>query len=503
MIQQSQFSNNQRHPVCGNRAGVCVTMAIAFTALLWISTLVAKAAESRAPNVLFVMADDLRVEVGSFGSAAITPNLDRLARRGVQFDRAYCQQALCNPSRSSMLTGQRPDSLKLWHNSLHFRDRNPDVITLPQWFKQHGYTTRCAGKIFHNWHTKVKGDPGSWSSPEFLHYANHGDDKPLVQGEVPPDHAKAPKCECRDVPDDAYYDGRVASEAIRVIHEVKDRPFFLAVGFWKPHSPFNAPKKYWDLYDRAQLPPVDLRRPAGAPEIAFHDGRELRGTPPNLANFTSDQIAEIRHGYFAGISYLDAQLGRVLDALDQAGLTEKTIVVFIGDHGYHLGEHGLWAKTSNFELDARVPLLIAAPGVAQAGTRTNALAESLDLFPTLIELSGLPNPGGLAGVSLVPVLKDPKKSVQPGAFTQHPRPAYFDREPGGIPEAMGYSVRTERVRYTEWRDWKTGDVIARELYDALQDPSETKNLIESSMLKEARVEAEMLLRKQFPPQRRE
>lgn len=148
-------------------------------------------------------------------------------------------------------------------------------------------------------------------------------------------------------------------------------------------------------------------------------------------------------------------------------------------------------------------MLIAAPGVAQAGTRTNALAESLDLFPTLIELSGLPNPGGLAGVSLVPVLKDPKKSVQPGAFTQHPRPAYFDREPGGIPEAMGYSVRTERVRYTEWRDWKTGDVIARELYDALQDPGETKNLIESSMLKEARVEAEMLLRKQFPPQRRE
>lgn len=503
MMQPPLLLNSRREPVCGIRVWGHVTIALAFVGLLCDTTHQASAADSRAPNVLFVMADDLRVEVGSFGSAAITPNLDRLARRGVQFDRAYCQQALCNPSRSSMLTGQRPDSLKLWHNSLHFRDRNPDVVTLPQWFKQNGYLTRCAGKIFHNWHTKVKGDPGSWSSPEFLHYANHGDDKPQMSGEVPPDLAKAPKCECRDVPDDAYYDGRVASEAIRVIREAKDQPFFLAVGFWKPHSPFNAPKKYWDLYDRTQLPPVDLRRPEGAPEIAFHDGRELRGTPPNLANFTSEQIAEIRHGYYAGITYLDAQLGRVLDALDQAGLTEKTIVVFIGDHGYHLGEHGLWAKTSNFELDARVPLLIAAPGVAQAGARTNALTESLDLFPTLVDLCGLPNPGGLAGVSLVPVLKDPKKSVQPAAFTQHPRPAYFDREPRGVPEAMGYSVRTERVRYTEWRDWKTGEVIARELYDAHQDPGETKNLIDVSMLNDARTEAEKLLQRQFPPQRRE
>lgn len=503
MMQPLLLSNAYPQPVFRIKAWAVITVAFACLVLACDTTHRAKAADSRAPNVLFVMADDLRVEMASFGSAAITPNLDRLARRGVQFDRAYCQQALCNPSRSSMLTGLRPDSLKLWHNSLHFRDRNPDVVTLPQWFKQNGYATRCAGKIFHNWHTKVKGDPGSWSSPEFLHYANHGDDKPQVEGELPPDLAKAPKCECRDVSDDAYYDGRVASEAIRIIHDVKGQPFFLAVGFWKPHSPFNAPKKYWDLYDRAHLPPVDLRRPEGAPEIAFHDGRELRGTPPNLANFTSEQIAEIRHGYFAGISYLDAQLGRVLDALDQAGLTEKTIVVFIGDHGYHLGEHGLWAKTSNFELDARVPLLIAAPSVAQTGTRTTALAESLDLFPTLVELCGLPNPGGLAGVSLVPVLKDPKRSVQPAAFTQHPRPAYFDREPGGVPEAMGYSVRTERVRYTEWRDWKTGKVIARELYDAHQDPGETKNLVDLSTLNDAWTEAQKLLQKQFPPQSRE
>ena len=464
------------------------------------------AAEPKRPNVLFVMADDLRVDVASYGSVAITPNLDRLAKRGVQFDRAYCQQALCNPSRSSMLTGRRPDSLRLWHNGTHFRELNPDVTTLPLWFKQHGYVTRCAGKIFHNWHTKVKGDPQSWSSPEFLHYANHGDDAAQVTGELPPNvaspaprlYGKVPLYECRDVPDDAYYDGRVASEAIRVLGEIKDQPFFLAVGFWKPHAPFNPPKKYWDLYDRAKLPKFDPRRPEGAPDIAFHDGRELRGVSPNQVTFTPEQTAEIRHGYLAGISYLDAQLGRVLDALDQQGLAERTIIVFISDHGYHLGEHDLWAKTSNFERDARVPLLIAAPGTSQTSQRTASLVESLDLFPTLVELCGLPVPEQLAGMSLVPVLRNPKVTVKPVALTQHSRRAYFDREPFGVPEAMGYSARTDRVRYTEWRDWKSGAVVARELYDARDDPGETRNAIDAPPLSDAQREAESLLRKQFP-----
>jgi iduronate 2-sulfatase len=466
----------------------------------------ATAADDKRPNVLFVMADDLRADVGSYGSIAITPNLDRLAKRGVQFDRAYCQQALCNPSRSSMLTGRRPDTLRLWHNSLHFRELNPDVTTLPLWFKEHGYTARCAGKIFHNWHTKVKGDPSSWSAPEFLHYANHGDDVAQVQGELPPNlalppprpYGKVPLYERRDVPDDAYYDGRVASEAVRVLDEIKDQPFFLAVGFWKPHSPFNPPKKYWDLYDRTKFAKFDPRRPEGAPDIAFHDGRELRGDPSKLVTFTLEQATEIRHGYFAGISYLDAQLGRLLDALDRHGLADRTIIVFVGDHGYHLGEHDLWAKTSNFELDARVPLMIAAPGSTGVGRRSESLVESLDLFPTLVELSGLPKPEMLEGTSLVPILNDVTATVKPAAFTQHPRPAYFDREPGGVPDAMGYSARTDRVRYTEWRNWKTGDVMARELYDARKDPTEMRNAIDGSSLSEAQREAESLLRKQFP-----
>jgi iduronate 2-sulfatase len=453
------------------------------------------------PNVLFIMADDYRPELASYGSPAITPNLDRLAKRSLQFDRAYCQQAVCNPSRSSMLTGLRPDTLGLWNNGTHFRELKPDVMTLPLWFKQQGYETRCSGKIFHNWHTKEKGDPRSWSAPEFLHYATHYDDNPQVTGEVPPNLATAPKTECRDVPDEAYYDGRVAADAVRVLGEIKDKPFFFAVGFWKPHAPFNAPKKYWDLYQRDKLPALNPARPAGTPDIAFHDSREILGTGANRVELKPGDAAEMRHGYFANISYFDAQLGKVLDALERSGVAGKTIVVFAGDHGYHLGEHGQWAKTSNFELDARVPLMISTPGMSAAGRKTASLVELLDLFPTLVDLCGLPEAKGLEGVSLVPVLKDPATRVKPAAFTQHPRPAYFDREPDKRPKAMGVSVRTATVRYTEWRDWTTGETIARELYDGNRDPGELKNAVDDSALTQEQATAAELLRKQFPPTR--
>ncbi|QOV90807.1 sulfatase [Humisphaera borealis] len=468
---------------------------VALACLIPLSTFAASA----KPNVLFIMADDYRPELASYGSSAITPNLNRLAARSLQFDRAYCQQAVCNPSRSSMLTGLRPDTLGLWNNGTHFRELKPDVMTLPLWFKQHGYETRCSGKIFHNWHTKEKGDARSWSAPEFLFYANHGDDKPQVKGELPPDTAKAPKCECRDVPDDAYYDGRVAAEAIRVMSEVKDKPLFLAVGFWKPHAPFNAPKKYWDLYQRDKLPPLNAARPTGAPEIAFHDSREILGTGDKRVTLTPGDEAEMRHGYFANISYLDAQLGKVLDALDASGMGEKSIIVFAGDHGYHLGEHGLWAKTSNFEFDARVPLMISAPGMSSAGKKTESLTELVDLFPTLVELCGLPPVEGLEGTSLTPILKDPLAQLKAAAYTQHPRPAYYDREPEKRPKAMGVSVRTPSVRYTEWRDWTTGRTIARELYDAVTDPNELTNAIDSPRLASEQVQAEAALRRQWRP----
>lgn len=458
------------------------------------------------PNVLFIIADDYRTDLGCYGSVAKTPNLDALAARSMRFENAYCQQAICNPSRSSFLTGRRPDTLHIWNNSIHFRERNPDVTALPQWFLKNGYTTRDVGKIFHNWLTKEKGDRRSWSADEFLFFANHGDDTPSVSGEVPPNlalpigrkYGKMQICERRDVADEAYFDGRVAAEAVKVMGELKGKPFFLAVGFWKPHAPFNAPKRYWDMYDPKTLPVLNPARPAGVPDVAFHDSRELLGAPPKNISPNAAQIAEMRHGYLANVSYLDAQIGKVLKALDDNRLCENTVIVFFSDHGYHMGEHGLWTKTSCFEYDARVPLMFAAPWI-KAG-KTASMAELVDLYPTLTELAGLKQPDGLEGKSLVPVLHDPGKSVKVAAFTQHPRPAHYDRLPNGKPVAMGYSVRTAAGRYTEWRAWDDGELIGAEYYDHKLDPTELTNRLELAKDSVALKAARQALHQQFPPE---
>lgn len=438
----------------------------------------AAALERVRPNVLFIAADDLRTDLGCYGDPLVrTPCLDRLAARGTLFEAAYCQQAVCNPSRASLLTGRRPDSLQIWDLPTHFRTRHPDIITLPQWFKQQGYHAENIGKIYHNWRQRIAGDPASWSVPAVMHVASHATDLPVIEGRLPPDVAGAPRCEMRDVPDEAYFDGRIAALAVDSLRAAARRPepFFLAVGFWKPHAPFNAPKRYWDLYDPASIPPPQHPEwPQDAPRIAWHDGREILREAPQ-GRLSDAQVRAIRHGYLAATSYLDAQVGRVLDELDRLGIAERTVVVFWSDHGYHLGEHDLWAKTSNFELDARVPLIIAAPGVPGGG-RVATPVELLDLFPTLVELAGLPQPAGLEGESLVPLLHDPDANAEAVALTQHPRPAYFNTGEGSAPEAMGYSVRSRSHRYTEWRDWQTGQMLARELYDHEADPWETVNL---------------------------
>lgn len=463
---------------------------------------------SAAPNVLLITADDLRPELGCYGSAAITPHLDALAARGTVFTRAYCQQAVCNPSRSSMLTGLRPQTLGLYVNGTHFRELKPDVTTLPLWLKEHGYTSRCSGKLFHNWHTKEHGDPRSWSVPEFLHYATHGDDIPLVDGPLPENFAKHGEglrkygsvgmTEAYDVPDEAYYDGRVAAEAVRIMPELaKGGPFFLAVGFWKPHAPFNAPKKYWDLYDPEKLPPLNPDRPTDAPEIAFHPSTEILGPVDQQKQPTPEQVAEMRHGYFAAVSYMDAQVGKVLAALRESGLEENTLVIFWGDHGYHLGEHGLWAKTSNFELDARVPLIITPPSALHPGAVCDALVEMIDIFPTVTAMTERPAPPELDGVSLVPLLDDPKARVKKAAFTQHPRPPYADRTPTKQPDSMGYSVRTESWRYTEWRNWRTGALEAAELYDHRAGGPELENVVADPPDPAAFAEAKALLHARF------
>jgi len=429
------------------------------------------AQEKEKPNVLFIAVDDLRVELACYGDRhVLSPNLDQLATRGTLFSRAYCQQTVCNPSRASVLTGMRPDTLKVWDLPTHFRTNKPDAVTLPQLFKENGYHSQCVGKIFHNWRQDDwKGDPASWSVPSVMHYNSHGNDKPQVEGEVPPNLYDVKQIECRDVPDDAYFDGRVATEAIRVLQDLdkSEEPFFLAVGFWKPHLPFNAPKKYWDLYNPEAIPlPDRITPPTNVPEIAL--------TKDRISQEYQDNLRLLHHAHLAAITYMDAQIGRILDEVEKLKLRKDTVIVFWSDHGLHLGEHGLMRKTTAFELDAHVPLIIATPD-HEGGQRSDALVELLDIYPTLADLCGLEAPETLEGVSLRPLLENPAASVKAVALTQTPRPNYLR---GKMPETMGYSVRGDRFRYTEWREFATGRVQARELYDHETDPGETENVVQ-------------------------
>jgi iduronate 2-sulfatase len=431
------------------------------------------------PNVLFIAADDLRTDLGCYGAGQVlTPHIDALARRGRVFERAYVQQAVCNPSRASLMTGLRPDTIGVWELQTHFRAARPDVVTLPQHFKNHGYTAISIGKLFHNQGKRIPPegpftDPVSWSEPPVFGNGAHWQDWVMPGGGPPP--RKQGAVQCVDVPDNAYFDGQIADAAVTKLGQLKaaNQPFFLAVGFWKPHLPFNAPKKYWDLYDRASIaPPAPAALPAGAPAIAGHNSDELRnyGGIPEEGPLPPAQAAELRHGYYAAISFLDAQVGRVLAELERLGLADNTIVVFWGDHGFHLGEHTLWGKSSNYELDARAPLIIAPPGLKQPGAGAPGLVEFVDIYPTVVALAGLPAAEGLQGQSLVPLLEDPRHPGKAAVLTQHPRP-YFN----GQLTHMGYALRTPQYRYVEWREMGRDTVVARELYDQAADPRETVN----------------------------
>lgn len=438
-------------------------------------------------NILFLVCDDLNCALGPYGDpVAVTPHLDRLAARGLVFERAYCQQAVCNPSRSSFLTGMRPETVGVDDLRKGFRETAPNgrnLVTLPQHFKNHGWFAQGIGKIFHNMGETQ--DRQSWSIDEAFFKGTHADD--TVYRNTPaalrtPDAGpKAPVTEALDVPDTAYRDGQISRLAAAVLRDRSgnEQSFFLAVGFWRPHTPFVAPKKYWDLYDPAAIPlPDPPYAPEGAPAIALHQSREIRGygLTPQDRDFTEEEIRHLRHGFYASVSFMDAQIGLILDALEEGGHAGNTIVVFTSDHGFHIGEHTLWGKTTNFELDARVPLIVADPRrPAGHGQRSGALAELVDLYPTLASLAGISEdlPANLEGEDFTPVLDDPAASVKEAAFTRHQQPFY------GSPKdwkAWGYSVRTENWRYTEWRAIEGGEVIARELYDHEKDPLETRNL---------------------------
>ena len=450
--------------------------SLAFLSLSLLAC-VAQAAETKPLNVLFIAVDDLRPEINASGSNVIkTPNLDRIAAKGTTFDRAYCQQAVCSPSRSSLMTGRRPDATRVWDLETHFRTALPDAVTVAQYFKNHGYHSMSMGKIFHGGFD----DPQSWSVPsQYPKSPQYASEAALKMQNDPANidkkgRARGPAVEDADVPDDTYADGKIARLAVKTLGELKQntKPFFLAVGMAKPHLPFVAPKKYWDLYDPAKIyVPAYQKLPAGAPAFVGHNNSELRsyGDIPNNGEIGDALARRLRHGYYAAASYMDAQVGLVLDALEKEGLADNTVVVLWGDHGWQLGEHGLWHKHTNFELAARAPLIISAPGQKAAGRKSLSLAEFIDIYPTLADLCGLPKPKDVEGVSLKPVLDDDAAKVRPVAISQYPR-----QDAGK--SLMGYSIRDDRWRLTLWRDRKDNSIHATELYDEVGDPHETVNV---------------------------
>lgn len=441
------------------------------------------AQSSGRPNVLFVVFDDLNNRLGCLGDpVAISPNLDRLAARGTVFSRNFCQQPICGPSRASFMSGRRPDSLGIWSMTKHLYDLHADAVTVPEWFKHHGYTALSIGKVLGGYGRES--DFKKLSVPDRRTGGKTKDDFALHGGTVmPPNLAKDPLCENRDVPDAACFDHATADLAISELRALagKPEPFFLALGFFKPHSPYKVPKRYWDMYRSEEIPDITpVTRPKDAPEMAFHANHEILGAPAQRRVLDDAARRELRHGYYAAMSFADAQFGRVLDMLDELRLADNTIVVAIGDNGFQLGEHDCWGKMTLFGWDARVPLIISAPATGKRGTRSESLSELIDIFPTLTELCGLPNPAKLEGCSLVPVLNDAGTRVKTAALTQHPRPALFwGGGPAAQPEVMGYRLSTERWSYHEWRDFKTGRVLEIELYDGRRDPHETLNLAKS------------------------
>ncbi len=471
---------------CRHNSGVRKLLLIVLAASL--CTTVLRAGER--PNVLLLLVDDLKPALGCYGDKlAKTPNIDRLAARGMRFELAYCNQAVCAPSRNNLLLGTRSTSLGIYSLGQNFRRGAPNAVTLPQYFMQHGYRTEAIGKILHTGHGNHD-DMASWSVPpmhekvvEYLKPENSAGGR-LTREEAFFTNQKLGQIrslprgaawESAEVPDNAYADGRIADEAIRRLRSAsqrKEEPFFLALGFVKPHLPFTAPQKYWDMHDPAAFPLApDQSHPEGAPGFAGKKGGEIVNYAPLTVENLKDEAMQRKliHGYYAASSFADAQIGRVLDALDELKLADNTIIVLWGDHGWHLGDHGYWTKHTNYEQCNRIPIIFAVPGVTKPGSATRQLAETVDIYPTLAELAGLEAPKGpqpMDGTSLVPVLQDPKVRVRDHAFHCYPRG-----------KRMGRAIRTSRYRLVEWKEIGADAATAEyELYDYILDPRERTNV---------------------------
>jgi len=479
------------------------------------------------PNILFISIDDLRPELGCYGNDFIkTPNLDDFASDGVLFNSAYCQSAVCAPSRASLMLGLRPDSTHVWHLGDKFREINPDAVTMPQYFHKYGYYTVNIGKIFHNYMP----DSISWDEPDLRPYPYAEPEHLLRDGETFYVNEESqiiqrtrrdsilairkvtyadgwncgPVVEIGIGEDKDYIDGAQTDLAIETLKRIKDhdKPFFLAMGYYRPHLPFAAPKKYWDMYDRDKVPmPNNPSRPEGSPSFSMNSMYELRayGGTSKKAHPVDGTIGEdttrlLKHGYLASVSYVDACVGKLFEAMREMGIYDETIIVIWGDHGWKLGDLGSWGKMTNYEIDTRVPLIVKAPntkmanlsplakgdtgGYVMAG-EVDGLVELLDIFPSLCELAGVPVEDYLQGKSFVPLLESPDQEWKEAVFSQfHRRPKVA--HDGG--RYMGYSVRTKDFHYIQWHTWDNrlkvaGDSVSAELYDHRVDPNETRNRV--------------------------
>nr|WP_077401618.1 sulfatase [Cellulophaga omnivescoria] len=493
----------------------------------------------KKPNILFIAIDDLRPELGCYGSnIAITPNLDKFATEGLLFNNAYCQQAICGPSRASVLTGIRPETSGVYHNYIKFRDANPNVVTLPQQFKNNGYETVYCGKIFH--HGDLD-DELSWSRkpaidsmlvknikrPGGFVLEENNKDRKEQRAKMIAKYGEAAKYglamgtayENADVADNEYLDGYNTELAIATIKEMatNNKPFFLGLGFNKPHLNWTSPKKYWDLYNPNTIKlALEKQGPKGGAEMGLHASFELRTRSgiPKKEEISSEQAIKLKHAYLACVSYVDAQIGKIITELEKEGLRDNTIIIIWSDHGYHLGDMGIWGKATNYEIATRVPMLFWAPNMPKKsrGKKTNALVELVDIYPTLCDFANIPVPTYVEGYSFKPLINNPGQKWKSAAFSQFPTPAL--REWGAYPlrpamketffglliknvetriihqqkdkwnrnvfenTLMGYAMRTKKHRFIVWKDRDNPQKkpLFIELYDHDNDPLETTNI---------------------------